>query len=292
MARAQVNGLEFEYDVIGRDGDPVMLMIMGLGAQMIAWDEDLCAQLAAGGYRVVRFDNRDVGLSTKLHDAGTPHLGEVVTGEAAPPYALDDMADDAAGLLDALEVEAAHVVGASMGGMIAQLMAIRHPDRVLSLTSIMSTSGSPDVSPPTPDALQVLMQVPPEDREGRIEHAVGVSRTLAGPGFPFDEKRARRQATESVDRCFYPQGVARQLAAIVSAPSRVEALRGLTVPTLVVHGADDSLVRVDGGESTAAAVPDAELMIVPGMAHDLPLPVWPDVVDAVHGLVSRARVTA
>lgn len=292
VGRAQVNGLELEYEVLGDDDDPALLMIMGLGAQMIAWDDELCEEFVACGYRVIRYDNRDVGLSTKLHDAGVPDVEEVIRRHTSPPYSLDDMADDAAGLLDALDVDAAHVVGASMGGMVAQLLAIRHPQRVRSLTSVMSTTGAPDVPPPTPEALHVLMQVPPKDREGRIEHAVGVTRTLAGPGFPFDEERARRRATESVDRCFYPQGVARQLAAVLSAPSRVEALGAVTAPTLVVHGTDDPLVPLGGGESTAAAVPGAELVVIPGMAHDLPLPVWPEVVGAIRELTARAGVTA
>ena len=285
-ASARVNGLEIVYDTFGHASAPPLLLVMGLGAQMITWDEDFCAQLAAQGYWVIRFDNRDVGLSTKFDEAGVPDIMAMMQatmqGQAVQaPYLLDDMAGDAVGLLDALEIESAHVVGASMGGMIAQVMAIHHPDRVRTLTSIMSTTGAPGLPPPTPEATVFLATPSPTDRAGYIEHSVKFSHVLGGSVIPIDEALARKQAARSFDRGLYPDGFVRQLAAIFASGSRVEALQSVNLPTLVIHGDADPLVPVEGGIDTANSVPGAELMIIEGMGHSLPLVLWPQIIDAI-----------
>jgi pimeloyl-ACP methyl ester carboxylesterase len=293
VPKASANRIEIEYEVFGSAEDRPLLLVMGLGAQMILWDEDFCEHLAERGHRVIRFDNRDVGLSTRFDRGGVPSLLEAILAAARgdaleAPYTLDDMADDAAGLLDALEIESAHVVGASMGGMIAQTLAIRHPRRVRSLTSIMSTTGNPELPPARPEAMQVLMTPPPPDREGNIERSVEVSRKIGSPGFPLDEARIRERAARMYDRAFYPEGVTRQMVAILASGSRVEALRSVTAPTLVIHGNDDPLVPVEGGLDTHQAVPGAELLLIDGMGHDLPQETWPRIVDAISGLTEKA----
>jgi pimeloyl-ACP methyl ester carboxylesterase len=281
MARVEANGLEFEYDTFGEADAPPLLLIMGLGAQMISWDERFCELLAGRGFRVIRFDNRDVGLSTKLDHLGTPDLSAVARGSEPPPYRLDDLADDAAAVLEALGIDAAHVVGASMGGFVAQLLAIRHPSRVLSLTSIMSaTGGLRDNVPATPEATEALLKTPPTDREGLIEHGVWVSGLISGPEH-FDPEEARRKRTRAIDRSVSVAGTARQLAAIAAAPSRAEQLGALEMPALVVHGESDPLVPVENGRRTAAAIPGARLLLLPTMGHDLSAPCWPEIVDAI-----------
>ena len=293
MPTARSNGIEIEYEVLGPPGNRPLLLVMGLGTQMIHWDDELCAQLVAHGHRVIRFDNRDVGCSTKLDGDGPPNvlaaMAAASRGAAVDaPYRLSDMAADAAGLLDALEIESAHVVGASLGGMIAQTLALEHPARVRTLTSIMSTTGHPDLPTATPDAAAALFQPAPPDREGNIERAVRVFRAIGSPGFPFDEGRVRERAARAYDRCFHPAGVARQMIAIVASGSRRDALRRLRMPTLVVHGADDPLIPLACGLDTAESIPGAELLIVEGMGHALPRAVWPRLVDAVTQLTSRA----
>jgi pimeloyl-ACP methyl ester carboxylesterase len=282
------NGIEIVYDTFGELSAPPMLLIMGLGAQMIAWDEDFCAALAAQGYWVIRFDNRDIGLSTKLDEAGTPStlalLKAQVQGEEIPaPYTLRDMADDSAGLLEALEIEAAHLVGASMGGMIAQELAIHHPERVRTLTSIMSSSGNPELPPPKPEALSILVTPAPTDRAGYLEYAIKTWATLSGPNFPLDEEYITRRAELSFERGLSVAGTARQLAAILASGSRKEALKSVTVPTLVIHGDADPLVPVEGGIDTADSIPGAELLIVEGMGHSLPPVLAPRVIEAIAG---------
>jgi len=293
VPRARANGIELEYELFGSEGGQPLLLIMGLGAQMILWDEEFCAALAARGYRVIRFDNRDVGLSTKVDGWRALDLAAALAAFAlgrpvAAPYTLSDMAADAAGLLDALDIAAAHVVGASLGGMIAQTLAIEHPARVRSLTSIMSTTGDRELPPARPEAAAALLEPPPRDREGAMARAVKVFRTIGSPGFPFDEARVRTRAGRSYDRCFHPAGVARQMLAILASGSRADALRRLRVPTLVIHGSDDPLVPVAHGIETAALVPGAELLVIEGMGHDLPRAVWPRVIDAIGGLTARA----
>lgn len=293
MPRARTNGIELEYEEFGERSGRPLLLVMGLGAQMILWEEEFCEELARRGHRVIRFDNRDVGLSTKLEDAGVPDMTAIVQAwqagrRAEAPYTLSDMARDAVGLLDALGIDAAHVVGASMGGMIAQTMAIEHPSRVKSLTSIMSTTGASDLPPPKPEAMQALLTPPPPDREGNIERAVAVFRVIGSPGFPFDEKRFREIAGRAYDRCFYPQGVARQLAAIIASGSRREALRKIRIPALVIHGTADPLVPLEAGKDTARSIPGARELYIEGMGHDLPRPAWPQIVDAITELTSSA----
>lgn len=279
MPRARSNGVELEYETFGSPADPPLLLVMGLGAQMISWDEEFCGRLAARGLQVIRFDNRDVGLSTRFDELGLPSLPEILSGSAPPPYTLDDLAADAAGLLDALDLPAAHLVGASMGGFIVQLMAINHPEKVLSMTSIMSGPGGADAVPPTPEALEVLLARPPTEREALIEHGVRVSRVICGP--LFDEERARRLRTRAVDRSVSIAGTARQYAAIVAASSRLGGLASLRVPVLVVHGEADPLVPLENGLRTAAAVPGARLLTFAEMGHDLPPTIWPQVIDAI-----------
>jgi pimeloyl-ACP methyl ester carboxylesterase len=295
MPRARANGIEIEYEEFGNASDEPVLLIMGLGAQMILWDEAFCESLASRGYRVVRFDNRDAGLSTSLDHLGTPNLLAVMTARLLgqkpdAPYLVSDMAADAAALVDALGIDAAHVVGASMGGMIAQAMAIDYPRRVLSLTSIMSTTGELSLPQPKSEARQVLLSPAPRDREEAIERAVRIFRAIGSPGFPFDEEHIRGHAARSFDRAFNPAGAARQLAAIVASGSRKRALGALSVPTLVIHGSDDPLVPVTCGVDTARSIPGAKLVLIEGMGHDLPRPAWPRIVGAIDDLARGARI--
>ena len=293
MPQHLANGLLLEYDTFGQEGARPLLLVMGLGAQMTLWDEEFCALLADRGHFVVRFDNRDIGLSTKLDEAGVPNLPELMarafSGQPVEaPYTLHDMADDAAGLLDALELEHAHVVGASMGGMIAQTLAIRHPQRVASLVSIMSSTGNPELPPAKPEAMAVLMRERPDDRDQVIQAAVEASRVLSGPGFPFDEQRIRERAARDYDRSFYPAGMARQMAAIVASGSRVPHLPRVSAPTLVIHGDADPLVPLEGGHDTAKHIPGAELLVIEGMGHDLPQPAWLRIAQAIAGHTEKA----
>ena len=286
MARAHVNSLQLEYESFGDPAATPLLLVMGLSYQMIEWDDDLCALIADRGFWVTRFDNRDVGLSTKLETLGTPDLKTMLAGTATPPYSLDDMADDAVGILETLGVGAAHVVGVSMGGMIAQLIAIHHQERVLSLTSIMSTVGGPNVVQAEPSVGAALLAPPGRTRKERVEQSLANRRLIFGTGMPFDEDRARRKAERAVDRCFYPDGVRGQIAAIFAAPDRTAALGELTTPTLVIHGENDPLVPPANGRQTEAALPGARLIMVPGMGHALPEQVWPQLVDAIKAVAA------
>jgi len=290
MPRAQANGVELEYELVGDPAARPLLLLQGLGAQLVSIEEGFCAELAARGFMVIRFDNRDVGLSTRLDGAGTPDLAAIWAGDhSSLAYTLDDMADDAAGLLDAVGVRRAHVAGISLGGMIAQLLAIRHPEKVLSLASIMSTTGDRRVGQPSAEGAGVLFTPMPAERDRYLEQAVANARlALAGSAFPFDPDAIRRVAARGYDRAYDPGGVGRQLAAALAATDRTEALRSLRVPTLVVHGDVDRLVGVSGGEATAAAVPSARLLRIPGLGHDLPPGAWPTVADAIAENASRA----
>jgi pimeloyl-ACP methyl ester carboxylesterase len=284
MPRAQTNGVELEYEVVG--GPAIygtLLLVQGLGAQLISIDDGFCAELAARGFMVIRFDNRDVGRSTRLDGAGAPDFAAIWAGDRSSlAYTLDDMADDAAGLLDAVGVPSAHVAGISLGGMVAQLLAIRHPRRVRSLASIMSNTGDRRVGQPSAEGAGALFSPMPAERDGYVEQAVANARlALAGSAFPFDADAVRRGAARAYDRAFYPDGVGRQLAAALAATDRTEALRSLRAPTLVVHGDVDRIIGVDGGEATAAAVPGARLLRIPGLGHELPPGVWATVADAI-----------
>jgi pimeloyl-ACP methyl ester carboxylesterase len=290
MPRAQTGGVELEYEVVGDLGARPLLLVQGLGAQLVSVEEGFCAELAAHGFLVIRFDNRDVGLSTRLDGAGPPDLAAIWQGDhASLAYTLDDMADDAAGLLDAIGVPAAHVAGISLGGMIAQLVAIRHPEKVLSLASIMSTTGDRRVGQPSAEGAGVLFTPMPAERERYLEQAVANARlALAGSAFPLDPDAIRRGAARSYDRAYDPAGVARQLAAALAAGDRTEALRSLRVPALVVHGEVDRIIGVDGGEATAAAIPGARLLRIPGLGHELPPGAWATVADAIADNAARA----
>lgn len=296
MTRAVLpSGIELEYDTFGSADDPTLLLVMGLGAQMILWDEAFCQVVADAGRHVVRFDNRDIGLSTKI-DAGSfdpfAAMTAVMSGEELPPvpYTLSDMAADAVGLLDHLGVERAHVAGASMGGMIAQVLAIEHPQRLISVTSIMSTVGDVEYGQATPEAMAVLMAPPPADRDEVIERSVNSA--VFGSKRYYDAERARRNAAAAYDRCFYPEGSARQFAAIFATGDRSDALREVTVPMLVLHGLDDTLIDPSGGRRTAELVPGSHLLVLADMGHDLPEPLWPLVVGAMiaHGDVAARSV--
>ena len=280
------NEIELCYDTFGESTNPPLLLIMGLGTQMIRWDEAFCKQLASKGFWVIRYDNRDVGKSTKFDAAGVPNLMElqlkVKQGEPlSVPYTLEDMALDAVGLLDVLNIKQAHVVGVSLGGMIAQTVAIHHPERVRTLTSIMSTTGNPELPAPKPEVLMLISQAPPANRDENIEHYVKRQQILNGPHFPIDEAYVRTFAGRAFDRSYYPQGTARQIGAIVASGSRKEALQTVQIPTLVIHGDADPLVPVEGGRDTAASIPGAKLVIIEGMGHDIPLAVAPQIIDAI-----------
>ena len=296
MSSVTANGIQIEYETFGKPTDPPLLLIIGLGGQMIFWDDDLCRDLMERGHYVIRFDNRDAGLSTKFDEAGVPNLietfGRLMQGEKiTPPYTMDDMADDAVGLLDALGIPKAHICGMSMGGMIAQTIAIRYPARVLSLISIYSTTGNREVPPPKQEALGMLIATVPAEREPCIEHVLRLFRTIAGPGFPVDERWTRRIIAESYDRCFYPEGMIRQLVAILTQVNREPALASVKAPTLVVHGSDDPLMAVEGGRRTAKAIPGAQFMLIKGMGHDLPHGgAWPQIVETIAAHTQKATL--
>ncbi len=286
MPNIRANDIQIEYDTFGDPGAPPILLIMGLGAQMIWWDADFCRMLADRDLFVIRFDNRDVGLSTKITENPGMKIAKafaaLLQGEPIhAPYSLNDMADDAFGLLDALDIDRAHVCGASMGGMIAQTMAIQRPKRLRTLTSIMSHTGNPGLPQPTQMAQTTLITPPPIGREAYIEYGVNAWRILRSPGYPFDENRIRLKVAESYDRCFHPEGFGRQFLAILVSENRRPALTQLKIPTLVIHGVDDPLVPVAGGKDTAEAVPGAKLLIIEGMGHDFPPELWPRIVEAI-----------
>lgn len=287
MARARVGDIEIEYEITGNDSDPALLLVAGFGQQLIGWDPDLRAKLAALGLRLIAYDHRDIGLSTKMDGLGLPPMGDVLKGAARLPYALDDLADDAVGLLDAIGIEKAHVLGASMGGMIAQLIAIRHPGRVLSLVSVMSTTGDTEVPSPSDEALAVLTRAPADTHAGRVEQIVEGARVLASPGYPFDEAWVRARAEAADTRSFYPDGVGRQLMAILSASCRDELLADVKVPALVIHGEADPLIDCEGGKLTAKAIPGSELRLLPDVGHELPEPVWNQVVADIGAFLPK-----
>jgi len=281
-------GVELEYETAGSAADPPLLLVMGFGAQLIAWPRAFCERLASGGRLVIAFDNRDCGLSSKLDGQGA-ELGAIFAAASAgdldkarglSAYTLSTMADDGFALLTALGIEQAHIVGASMGGMIAQTMAIGRPERVVTLTSMMSTTGEPEFGRSSPEATQALLTPAPGDREGYVDAAAEQALIWRSKRYP-DVPGARRLAAESYDRCYYPEGANRQLGAIVASGSRAEGLRHLQVPTLVIHGLDDTLIAPSGGERTAALVPGARLLLLEDMGHDRPEPLWPQLCEAI-----------
>ena len=286
MTNVTANGIQIEYDTFGDPSSQPLLLIMGLGEQMIGWDEELCKQLASRDLYVIRFDNRDTGLSSKIDEAGVPNVVEVfaalMKGEKANiPYTLDDMADDAIGLLDALNIEKSHLLGVSLGGMIGQIMAIRYPSRVWSLISMASITGNPEIPMGKPELFVELVNPPPTDREAYIENRVDLVRTLVGSKYPIDEQRTRQHFERSYDRGYYPPGTARHGVAGAVNTDRTQALKSVTAPTLVIHGSEDPLFPVEQGKATVDAVPGAELLIIEGMGHWFPSAVWPLLVDAI-----------
>lgn len=292
MPHASANGIEICHEEFGDTSHPAILLVNGYTSQMISWDERFCEMLASHGFRVIRFDNRDVGLTSKtqgpLPDLRPPaQPGGLFQLEGDPPYMLRDMAADGIGLLDVLGIERAHVVGMSMGGMIVQNMAIHFPQRVLSITSIMSTTGSPEVGRSTPEAIEGLLAVAPSERDANIEHGVKVTKIISGP--LWEESRARQRVARAYDRAYYPAGASFQMAAVVADGDRTQALAKISCPTLVIHGRVDPLITLSGGEATAAAIPGAELLVLDEMGHDLPPKLWPDITGAIAKLATRAQ---
>jgi pimeloyl-ACP methyl ester carboxylesterase len=286
------NGHEVCYETFGDPSDPALLLTMGLATQMLGWHEDFCAELAGRGFHVIRYDNRDVGRSQTM----TGHVPSVFQllrrDKRAASYTLEDMAADAIGLLDHLGIEQAHVMGASMGGMIAQTMAARYPDRVLSLVSMLSNTGARWSGQPSPRLYPVLIKTPPRDRTGYQDHAVWVFAKIGSPGFERDEDDLRRIAGMSFDRGINPAGTARQLAAIIHSGDRTPLLRTITAPTLVIHGDKDKLVPPSGGRATARAIPGARLLLIKGLGHDIPRGAWPQMLDAIEQNAARAGAPA
>src|SRR3954469_5081555 len=288
-AIARVGELEICYETFGDPGDPPMLLIMGLGTQMVAWPDDFCAELASRGFFVIRHDNRDIGRSKQLDGAKRPTTFQLLKRDPdGAAYTLADMAGDSVGVLDHLGIEQAHIVGASMGGMIAQTVAIKYPERTLSLVSIMSNTGSFWTGQPALAMYAVLLKPAPRQREAFIEHAVEMFAKLGGSGYQPDVEDLRQIATTSYDRGHDPRGSQRQLWAIIADRDRSVSLARLRVPTTVIHGADDRLVRPSGGRATARAIPGARLVEIPGMGHGLPRGAWSTIIDAIVGTAERA----
>ena len=296
MPRVRANGIDIAYESFGRDGDPAIVLIHGFATPLTGWPDSLCDGLARRSFRVIRFDNRDVGRSTFLTDLGAPDLGALVAaaragGRPVPPYPLDAMAADAVGLLDALGIDRAHVAGASMGGMIAQLVALDHPGRTASLVSIMSTTGRRDLPPARPGAMQALTAMPASSsRADRLATAVACAKAISGSGFPQTDAELVAHLGRSIDYTpFDPPAAARQMAAIVAAPPRHERLAGLRLPALVVHGSDDPILPLAHGEDTAKSIPGAKLVVVPGMGHDFKEAMMPTWIEAIGDFAAKAE---
>ncbi len=290
MPQANANGIEIEYVTEGDPSDPVLLLVMGLGAQLTTWPDEFVDGLRRRGFFVIRFDNRDSGLSTKFE--GLPDIATLFTGTdlSSATYRIEDMADDAAALLGALGIAQAHVVGASMGGMITQALVINHPDLFLSACSIMSTTGDRAVGAPTAEAMTALLRPVATSRDEAIQASVEGSLVIGSPGYPTDERILRDRAAAAYDRSYCPAGTARQLGAILGSPDRTEGLHDVSIPFLVVHGEADPLVTPSGGQATAAAVPGSKLLTFPGMGHDLPEALWGTITDAIVANTEPAAV--
>jgi pimeloyl-ACP methyl ester carboxylesterase len=297
MAQARVNGINLEYEVHGADDGEPLLLIMGLGVQLTRWPQGLYEKLVARGFRVIRFDNRDVGLSTKFSGAPTIEsvIGALMQGQKPDiPYTLDDMAADSVGLLDYLGVDHAHVAGASMGGMIGQLVAADYPERVRSFTAIFTSTGNPGLPPAQPDAMAVLTTRAPDpnkDMEAYLAHSIRSSRTIGSGAYPLEESYLRERALRDVQRAYEPLGVARQIAAVIANGDRRPKLANIKAPVVVLHGDADPLVPLEGGKDLAANVPGAELRIVPGMGHDLPPALYDAIADAITSAAERGRAS-
>jgi pimeloyl-ACP methyl ester carboxylesterase len=286
LSLVNANGIEIAYDTFGNKFDEPILLIMGLSCQMIIWEDEFCCRLAEKGFYVIRFDNRDVGMSTKMTALGIPHIQLLLLGKLSfVPYTISDMAMDTVGLLDALQIEKAHVIGVSMGGMIGQEIAISYPDRLKTLTTIMSTTGSPLLPPPSTEAIEILFRPIPTSRDTFVSYFRDVWRVLSGPRFPMDNITADRLGRETYLRGVDPAGNARQLAAIFASGSRKERLASVKIPTLVIHGTEDPLVSMECGMDTAESIPGASLKIFDGMGHWLPPGLWPEIIGAIAGHV-------
>jgi len=286
MAHVKANGIQIEYEIFGKKTNPTIVLIAGNGAQLNFWEPDFCEMLAKDNLQVIRFDNRDAGLSTKFDAAGIPDMEKIYqeAQEGKPiktAYTLEDMADDVAGLLDALEIKKAHICGASMGGTIAQVFAYRHPLRIYSLISIMSSTGNPNNPQISPETLAIVTATPPTGRDAYIDYSLRMWKNIWSKGFPFEEERARRYCEESYDRSYYPQGAIRQNAALVANGDRRQHLSLLTIPTLVIHGTADVLFSVEAGKDTAHTIPEAKLLLIEGMGHDMPVGTWKCIVEAI-----------
>ena len=290
VSRVSANGIEIAYETFGDSADIPIVLIMGFSRQMVGWHEDFCQALSRRGHFVVRFDNRDVGLSTHLDHAPAVDIQAGLAGDtSSAAYTLADMAADTVGLVGALGLGSVHVVGVSMGGMIAQVMAIEHPARVRSLTSIMSSTGDPQVSQPSPEAREVLLSPPARTREEVLDRAVAASRVIGSPGFEPDEAEVRERAALAFDRAYDPPGLSRQLLAIWATGDRTPRLADVRAPTLVIHGDSDPLIPLAAGQATAAAIPGARLEVLAGMGHDLPRPLWSRIVQLISEHVEEAE---
>ncbi|MFX0100809.1 MAG: alpha/beta fold hydrolase [Candidatus Hodarchaeota archaeon] len=294
LPNVKANNIQIEYEMFGDPISPHLLLVMGMSEQMISWDEEFCKILVERGFHVIRFDNRDAGLSTKIDEAGVPDVmkavNELMGGKPVEsPYTLYDMADDAIGLLDALGIEKTHVCGLSMGAMIAQILAAKHPDRVLSLVSITGSSGNPALPLPKEEVTPLLFAPLPEEREPFIEESIKRWRALSGSKFEIDEDQLRKIAAMTYDRCMYPQGAVRQLIAILATGNRLDELATIKAPTIVIHGTEDPINSVQAGKEVAGAIPDAELMLVEGMGHTFLASMWSMIVDAIANNATRAQ---
>ncbi len=285
MPKANVNNITIEYETIGDPISKPLLLIAGLGSQLLAWSDEICENLAENGFFVIRFDNRDVGLSTKFEDAGIPDMMEIsaayTRGEKPKlPYTLEDMTDDAIGVLDALNIEKAHICGASMGGMIAQIIAYRHPSRVLSLAVIMSTTGNPELPPSKPEILMQFFAPVPSERKAYIDEMVKRDSLING-AFPYDENQSRDYRSNEYDRSYYPDGIARQLTAMAIPGNIKPYITSIAIPTIVIHGSEDPFNLIEAGKDIATSIPGAELLILDGMGHSLPREVLPRIINAL-----------
>ncbi|MFX1358090.1 MAG: alpha/beta fold hydrolase [Promethearchaeota archaeon] len=295
MPKAEVNNVIIEYEAIGDPNSKPLLLIAGLGSQLLAWSDEICEYLAENDFFVISFDNRDVGLSTKFKDAGIPNMMEISAaysrGEVPKiPYTLEDMAGDAIGLLDALNIEKAHICGASMGGMIAQIIAYKYPSRVKSLAVIMSTTGNPKLPPSKPEIMMQFFAPVPSEREAYIDEMVKRDSLINGI-FPYDEKQSREYRTREYDRCYYPEGIARQMAAIAVPGNIKPYISAISAPTIVIHGSEDPFNLIEAGKDIATTIPNAELFIIDGMGHSFPHDIIPKIIKALVANCNRSSLT-
>lgn len=294
MAEVKANGITITYDSFGEDTNPALLLVMGLGGQMIAWDPDFCDMLASRGLYVIRFDNRDAGLTTYFDHEVVPDMQQLVIDlmmgkNPTVPYTLDDMAEDGIALLSRLGIAKAHLCGTSLGGMIVQAMAINHPTRVLSMTSMMSTTGNPELPKATPGAVAALTSERANNVDRAMQRAVDVAKVIGSTAYQLDENRLRLKAKQYFERAFYPEGIARQMAAAIAHGDRRSGLQKLDIPSLVIHGTDDPLIPVSGGIDTHKNISKSELLLIEGMGHDMPLGTWKQIVDAICHLATRSQ---